>query len=607
MISVFFIKFELKYILMKDLYYRLSVVLCFLFVLTGASAQMTWYNPIACDTPYVNGRAWNVEIGKNYSRFPERFKGKVTDNVWNISRNSSGLSIHFITNSKTIQIKYTLAEPTSDLRNMAALNQSGIDMYAMDVQGRNHRIGNHMKYHFGANPGDTITVTFDKIESSEFHDRGLEYELFLTPYNTVTSLCVGVEPKSDFKFLHQSSERPIVVYGTSIVQGASPSRPGLMWTNIVERELDYPLVNLGFSGSAFMEPSLFETMGEINARAYVIDAMPNSFKLGKEEIIQRAVSGVKYLRTKSNAPILLTESCGSPDSVYCPSINREYCEGDANLRQAYKQLQSDGVKNIFYLTRQEIGLTEDAMIEGTHPNDIGNMLYAKAYEKKLREMLSEDTPNANFPPIRQRRDGIYEWLPRHNEVIRLNHTTDPEILMIGNSITHFWGGKPYSCCYGGNSWNKFFGKRRVTNMGFGWDRIENVYWRIFHGELEGCQLKHICLLIGVNNIGIDSEEKIADGVVALAGLIRARQPQAKLHVIKIYPAKGREEIIRRINSMIQQKLVLDDYTDLVDITDNLVIKDGSGKINPDFFLQDGTHPNEKGYTQIAKVLKKELK
>jgi lysophospholipase L1-like esterase len=222
-------------------------------------------------------------------------------------------------------------------------------------------------------------------------------------------------------------------------------------------------------------------------------------------------------------------------------------------------------------------------------------------------MFPEDMANKRYPPIRQRRDGVYEWLPRHNEVIRLNHTTNPEILMIGNSITHFWGGKPYSNNYGGNTWNKFFGKRRVTNMGFGWDRIENVFWRIFHGELEGCHPKHICLLIGVNNISHnDSEEDVSDGVVALAKLIRERQPQAKLHVIKIYPAKNKEDIINRTNNLIAQKLVCDDHTDLVDLTSFLTLHDGSGRIDESLF-REGLHPNEKGYAEIARGLKKYLK
>lgn len=583
-----------------------TTVLLTLFLLTiipgTAQTGMVWFDPLECDTPYISGRAWNVETGKNYVRMPERFRQVMPKAVWGLSQQSAGLSIRFLSTAQEIQIKYTL-QSDARYKNMAPLNHSGVDLYATDANGYTHWIGNHMGWNFGNKAGDTITFTFKHIKIPEFANRGLDFQLFLPPYNTVKSLKIGVPKGTPFQFLHQSAERPIVVYGSSIAQGASPSRPGLMWTNILQRETEYPIINLGFSGSALMEPPLFDAMSEIDARAYILDPMPNSYNLG-EDIGKRIIAGVKKLRLKSTAPILLVESCGSPDNIYCPDINAEYRKGDAYLRKAYNQMLSEGIKGLFYLSNKEIGFTEDAMIEGTHPNDIGNMQYAKAYEKKLREMLPEDTPDKRYPPIRQRRDACYEWFPRHNEVIRLNHTTDPEILMIGNSITHFWGGHPYSNNFGGNTWNKFFGKRRVTNMGFGWDRIENVFWRIFHGELEGCQPKHICLLIGINNIG-DKKEDIANGVVALARLIRQRQPQAKLHVIKIYPAKGHEEKVKRTNDLIEKLLPLDTRTDLVDLTSYLTLKDGSGKIDPTLF-REGLHPNEKGYTRIAKGLKKVL-
>ena len=586
---------------------RLKVFFCLCFLSIGFSfAQTVWYNPLSCDTPFVCGRAWNVEIGKNFSRFPDRFQSVMPASVWALSRNSAGLSVCFSTTATSISIKYTVGADGSMYRNMAPLDHSGIDLYARDANGKQYWIGNIMRYHFGKVASDTITFDFPEINIPAFANRGLEYELFLPPYNTVTSLSVGVPKNADFRFYHQSAERPIVIYGTSIAQGASPSRPGLMWTNILKRETDYPIINLGFSGSALMEPSVFDALSEIDARAYILDPMPNSYGMG-DEIISRAVAGVKKLRSKSNAPILFVESGGSVDSVLNPNVFKEYREGDAKFHQAFKQLQKDGVKNLFYMTYQEIGLTEDAMIDGVHPNDVGNVEYAKAYEKKLKEMLPEDCADNRYPPIRQRRDGCYEWFTRHNEVVRLNHTTNPEILMIGNSITHFWGGKPFSNKFGGDEWNKFFGKRRVTNMGFGWDRIENVYWRIFHGELEGCHPKHICLLIGVNNINNhDSEEDVANGIVSLAKLIRERQPEAKLHVIKIYPAKNEEEIIKRTNDLVEQKLVCDDHTDLVDLTSFLTLHDGSGKIDESLF-REGLHPNEKGYAQIAKGLKKYLK
>ena len=590
---------------MKIRFKYVLLIVATMVLMPELCAQTVWYDPLECDTPYVSGRAWNVEIGKTYARFPDRFKDKVSKSNWNLSRNSAGLSVRFVSNAKKIQVRYVLAFEASFYKNMAPLNHSGIDLYGTDANGQQHWIGNHMGYRFPKEAGDTITITYDHLAMPNFANRGTEFELFLPPYNTVHSLQIGVPEDATFSFLHTSAERPIVVYGTSIAQGASPSRPGLMWTTMLHRQLDYPVINLGFSGSAMMELPMFEIMGEIDARAYILDAIPNSHSLG-EEIYNRAVAGIKKIREKSDAPILMVEACGGSDTIYRPDIKDDFKAADAIYHRAYRDLQTQGVKNLYYLTQKEIGMTEEGMIEGTHPNDIGNKLYADAVVPKVREMLAEDKANLRYPPVRQRRDGSYEWFSRHNEVIRLNHTTNPEILMIGNSITHFWGGQPSAkVVNGGKTWDKLFGKRVVTNMGFGWDRIENVYWRIFHGELEGCSPKQICLLIGVNNIG-DTEEDISNGVVALAGLIRERQPQAKLHVLKIYPAVNLEEKIARVNALIEKKLVCDEQTDIVDLTSCLTLPDGSGKIDPSLFVE-GLHPNEKGYAAIAKELRKVLK
>ncbi|MDE7442804.1 MAG: SGNH/GDSL hydrolase family protein, partial [Muribaculaceae bacterium] len=450
-----------------------------------------------------------------------RMKETMPKAVWNLSRNSAGLSIRFLTTSEKIIVKYVLAHKGKWL-NMAPLNHSGVDLYSRDVHGTQHWVGNHMSWNFG----DTVTITYTNLKPRTFAHRGYEYELYLPPYNTVKSLEIGVDEGSKFRFLHESAERPIMIYGSSIVQGASPSRPGLMWTSQVKRDLDYPVVNLGFSGSAYMEPALFEAMGEIPARAYVLDPMPNSYKMG-EEILNRMVEGVKDLRTKNQAPILLIESAGPGDSIMRDDLHKQYRESDVWLRKAYDELKAAGVDSLYYLSYKEIGMDEDSYIEGVHPNDIGNRLYAQAVERKLREMLSEDAANHRFPPIRQRRDGSYTWWERHNDVIKLNHTTDPQVLCIGNSITHFWGGEPVSRCNGGDTWKKTWGKRRVVNMGFGWDRIENVFWRINHGELEGCSPEEIYLLIGINNLlAGDSEEDVARGIVDLTAAIKSRHPQA---------------------------------------------------------------------------------
>lgn len=580
------------------------IVLLWMMTIQATAQQVKWMNPMDGDEPYICGRAWNKEMGKSYDRLPERFAATLPKNVWSLKAQTAGVIVRFVSNSKTIRVRYGCPSNNYNGFNMTGINKSGVDLYGKTPDGDTHWIANHMSWKMKA---DTASMSWQNLTFKN-KSRGVEYTLYLPNYNGVKWLEVGVDANASFQFIHQSPERPIVIYGSSIIQGASPSRPGMAITNIVEREMEYPVINLGFSGSARMEPAVFDMLSEINARAFVVDAMPNSFNLKEPEIIKRAKEGVMKLRAKSDAPILLCECHPTPDSVFRANVAAKYNRGNAALHKAYDELKAEGVKNLFYMNKADIAFGEEYMIEGSHPNDLGCRAYADAYIKKLREMLAEDAPNKVFPPVTQRRDGCYEWRVRHNQVVELNHTTDPEILLIGNSITHFWGGNPVNGVNnGGAAWGKTFGKRRVTNMGFGWDRIENVFWRIYHGELEGCKPKHICLLIGINNYYVNTEEEIAQGIVDLTALIRERQPQAKIHVLKVYPAKNREVKVARINQLLQQKFVADDKTELVDLTGCLTLKDGSGKIDPTCFMKDGLHPNEKGYTLLGKQLKKHLK
>ena len=58
--------------------------------------------------------------------------------------------------------------------------------------------------------------------------------------------------------------KPVVFYGTSITHGGCCSRPGLSFGNRVGRDLDVPVVNLGFSGSGVMEFEMSEHLAKID-------------------------------------------------------------------------------------------------------------------------------------------------------------------------------------------------------------------------------------------------------------------------------------------------------------------------------------------------------
>jgi lysophospholipase L1-like esterase len=244
----------------------------------------------------------------------------------------------------------------------------------------------------------------------------------------------------------------------------------------------------------------------------------------------------------------------------------------------------------------------DDMVEGIHPNEMGMRKYANAYLKKIHSILGEDI-DSPFTPCRQQRDS-YNWLERHEEVVRLNHEEHPDIVLIGNSITHYWAGTPKARdARGTKSWEKLFKGHTVRNMGFGWDRIENALWRIYHGELDGFNAKKVFLLMGTNNLDRNNDEEIVDGILSLVKAVRSRQPEAKIYVCGILPRAWAESHVQLVNALLQRRLIGADAT-YVDMTPEVVQNDG--RVINELFI-DGLHPNEEGYARMAKMMEKAVK
>ncbi len=366
---------------------RSLIILLFVSLTTVLSAQTEWHNPMTGDIPAIFGRAWNMEIGsESFARLPKRFENNVPKKVYALAQNSAGLSVKFVTNSKDISVRFKLSTKAGQ-HNMSNLNKSGVDLYALSANGDYHWIGNHLDYKFGHGTDDINTVNFNGINA----EGETEYQLYLPNYNTPTLLEVGVTSGSSFRFIYPTEEKPIVVYGSSIIQGASPSRSGLSITNIVQRALRKPFVNLGFSGNCLLEPELFNALAEINASAYVIDPIPNSYRLSSDEIINRITTGVGILRAKHQTPIILVENYEASDSVMMRTNYMRYKEANKSLRTAYEMLLIKGVKDIYLLPHDYLDLGEEGMIEGTHPNDIGCMVYAKAYTNMIRSVIGTKT------------------------------------------------------------------------------------------------------------------------------------------------------------------------------------------------------------------------
>ena len=112
-----------------------------------------------------------------------------------------------------------------------------------------------------------------------------------------------------------------------------------------------------------------------------------------------------------------------------------------------------------------------------------------------------------------------------------------------------------------DSWKALFGNRHVLNLGFGWDRTQNVLKRIELGELDGIDPKWIVIHIGTNNLSSTphyrdgTPAQIAEGIAAVVERAQAKCPHAQVILMAVFPReKGatnpQRERIAQINKLL---------------------------------------------------------
>ena len=208
---------------------------------------------------------------------------------------------------------------------------------------------------------------------------------------------------------HDSGEkRKIVHYGTSLVHGGCVSRPGLVFTSIAARMLDVPYVNLGFSGSARMEPVMADVMARADALLFIVDPVWNC----SEEIIrERTAPFVRRLHElRPNVPILLCEDAES---------RKGRMKKNDIFRQEYERLIKDKsfAAKLHYLSSEGmLPLDGESTHDYCHPNDYGTIQMGRVYAQAISKILAlhskcERTRLASAVPEISHIKRSAEWRP----------------------------------------------------------------------------------------------------------------------------------------------------------------------------------------------------
>ena len=332
----------------------------------------------------IEGRAFD-DVDHYYDRLPGNVTTNVNGGVRLMKHHTTGMLFRFRTDSKRLTFKWVPYSGSLSMDHQPATGTSGIDVYRFDAK-RGKWLYVKTGRIWDAEKGGTLSIDWTP---------GTPCLVNLPTYNGIRSFALGIDPTATVEPLgprKSGVEKPVVFYGTSITHGGCCTRPGLSFVNWLGRDLDVPVVNLGFSGSGKMELEMSEHLARIDASCYVLDCLWNMRSVASGDERTNSVEEnyepfIRNLRAKRpGVPIVMAES----SDVYfgeCPRSKHHQAK-DRVAKALFEKLIAEGWTDLVYLPNDEMYTGDyEGTVDGVHPNDLGMMSMAKAFGKAVKTAL----------------------------------------------------------------------------------------------------------------------------------------------------------------------------------------------------------------------------
>jgi len=391
-------------------------------------------------------------------------------------------------------------------------------------------------------------------------------------------------------------------------------------------------LNLGFSGDATAHVRWRLAHGEIDGlhpkAVVLLIGTNNTGSYGQtaeqtEEGIDAVVGDLEQRLPDTRILLLgllpsdISAKKSETDSAVNSYLARVYAE---NPRVTYLDVGTIFFKNGIFDANQFYDPRLSYHGKPLHPDTAGQLHMAEAIEPTLAHLMGEQprVPLTSMTDINTALIAVplleqdsYDWYARHHAELVWQQRVHPQVVLIGDSITHFWGGNPGAHNFNGpNAWDKVFGKMQTLNLGFGWDRTQNVLWRLRQGEFDGVAPEWVVLNIGTNNFTgseharSNTPEEIADATLEICREIHDRSPKSHIVLMGIFPRGESADSyfripVRQANALLAKQAAQLPYVKFLDIGAHFLTADG---ILPRSLFPDGTHPSEAGYAIWADAL-----
>lgn len=316
-----------------------------------------------------------------YIRIPSAVADTMRAEMGDLARNTAGMYIRFASDASAIGAHWK-ARKCFNMNHMTAAGIRGLDLYTRLDDGTWTTVSSARPAFYKKNT-QTMVITDMKPQMRE-------YMLYLPLYDGVDSIYIGVDSAATVVRPTVDSPRagkPIIMYGTSILQGGCASRPGMVHTSILSRRLDREVINLGFSGNGRLDPAIAQLIAAADPSIVVIDVLPN---VKTPDLLARMPGFMATIRrSHPDVPVVLVESPIFPLMRFNMETLETISEKNRALRSCYDRLRADGDKNVYYFEGADIlGDCVEGTVDNYHFTDLGFTRFADNLEPLLRTLLN---------------------------------------------------------------------------------------------------------------------------------------------------------------------------------------------------------------------------
>ena len=342
-------------------------------------AQETiWHS--ADNLPLLGKAIDDSSAALRYQRLPDSLQNIVKrDGLFYLGKHSAGMALRFASDSPFISVKWHSIFKAL-MNHQTPTGTRGLDLYTLMPDGT-------WTFVNSARPDVNSHNTSARVISN-MDPELREYLLYLPLYDGIDSIFIGTSPEAVFSQPNvsiPSHDKPIIMYGTSLLQGGCANRPGMAHTNILARRLNREVINLGFSGNGQLDLEIADIIAAVpDPGLIVLDCVPN---VNVEQIDTLLVPFFEIIhKAHPDVPVLFVEDPYFPHLRFDNYARNQVYTLNALWKKHFDQLAAK-YDDLHYLPADHImGTDNEATVDGLHFADLGFMRYADLLEPIIRRI-----------------------------------------------------------------------------------------------------------------------------------------------------------------------------------------------------------------------------